>query len=196
MIKKLEYIYGLIKNENKLYKSFLSPLWGSLGSSKTHGKDGKQKKQSRVYDPILYSAIYQKSYEIIMDTKDTLEQLGLSVLYMHTDSVFIKVPKQETYLFGIDGYAQYLTQHINRKYKYVNIKLENIFSKLILKGQTYIGLTKNDELKGGMFGKKICEPIKNAIKTWMKNPQEYDVSDVLSTLSTHEEYTTFQKIFK
>jgi ABC-type uncharacterized transport system substrate-binding protein len=89
MLNKMINMYEWIKNENKLYKSFLSPLWGSLGSSKTHGNNGKQKMKSRVYNPSLYTAIYEKSYNVINDVKNVLENMGYKILYMHTDSVFI-----------------------------------------------------------------------------------------------------------
>ncbi len=47
-----------------------------------------------------------------------------------------------------------------------------------------------------MFGKNISPLLVEAIKIWMKNPQSYDMCPVLQKISSHEEYCTFQKIFK
>lgn len=85
---------------------------------------------SRFYAKPLAMLVTNKGREILMDTRQLAESIGLRVIYGDTDSVMIDT--------GVDSFAEAMKigndfkLHVNERYKLLEIDVDNIFKRLLL----------------------------------------------------------------
>ncbi|QLQ79695.1 hypothetical protein HG537_0C03430 [Torulaspora globosa] len=88
---------------------------------------------SRFYAKPLAMLVTNKGREILMNTRQLAEKMGLLVVYGDTDSVMIDS--------GCDNYSEALKignnfkQLINERYKLLEIDIDNVFKKLLLQAK-------------------------------------------------------------
>lgn len=85
---------------------------------------------SRFYAKPLAMLVTTKGREILMDTRQLAESIGLNVVYGDTDSVMIDTNCEvfnEAIKVGTDFKAQ-----VNQRYKLLEIDIDNVFKRLLL----------------------------------------------------------------
>lgn len=85
---------------------------------------------SRFYAKPLAMLVTNKGREILMDTRQLAESLGLRVVYGDTDSVMIDT-NVNNYEEAIKIGEEFKT-HVNMRYKLLEIDIDNVFKRLLL----------------------------------------------------------------
>lgn len=149
---------------------------------------------SRFYAKPLAMLVTNKGREILMDTRQLAESIGLRVVYGDTDSVMIDTGAQslqEALKIGEDFKVQ-----VNDKYKLLEIDTDNVFKRLLLHAKKkYAAMNvsidkktgkevSNLEVKGlDMRRREYC-PLSKEISTYVleKLLSDMDPEEVLTTI--------------
>lgn len=103
---------------------------------------------SRFYAKPLAMLVTNKGREILMDTRQLAESIGLSVVYGDTDSVMIDT--------GVDDFKEAIKIgeefkiQVNERYKLLEIDIDNVFKRLLLHAKKkYAAMTTSIDRKTG-----------------------------------------------
>lgn len=149
---------------------------------------------SRFYAKPLAMLVTNKGREILMDTRQLAESIGLRVVYGDTDSVMIDtgaLTLQEALKIGDDFKVQ-----VNDKYKLLEIDTDNVFKRLLLHAKKkYAAMNVSIDKKTGkevsslevkgldMRRREYC-PLSKEISTYVleKLLSDMDPEEALSTV--------------
>ncbi len=106
-------------------KIIMNSLYGVLGS-----------KGCRFYDPRLSSSITLRGHEIMQTTRKWMEEIGYSVIYGDTDSIFVKVDESLT-AQCCNEIGNELMTHINHQWERHIAKHFNLKSYLEIEFETH-----------------------------------------------------------
>lgn len=102
---------------------------------------------SRFYAKPLAMLVTNKGREILMDTRQLAESIGLRVVYGDTDSVMIDT--------GVDSYEDAVKigdefkVQVNERYKLLEIEIDNVFKRLLLHAKKkYAAMSSSIDSKG------------------------------------------------
>ena len=180
-------------------KIIMNSLYGVLGS-----------KGCRFYDPRLSSSITLRGHEIMQTTRKWMEELGYSVIYGDTDSIFVKVDDNLTAMcchkIGNELMAhinhkwdQYIATHFNLK-SYLEIEFETHYSPFFMptirdkktgSKKRYVGKTTIDGESKIVF--KGMETVRS---DWTEFAQELQKELFEALFDSHFEIAQLDEIVK
>lgn len=151
---------------------------------------------SRFYAKPLAMMVTNKGREILMDTRQLAELLGLRVVYGDTDSVMIDT--------GTDNFqdawkvGESFKVHVNERYKLLEIDIDNVFKRLLLHAKKkYAAMnaqvdrktgkeTTSLEVKGlDMRRREYC-PLSKEVSTFVLNKVLSDMDPEQALQSVYE----------
>lgn len=137
---------------------------------------------SRFYAKPLAALITSRGREILMQTKDVVEKMGLDVIYGDTDSIMINTNCRD--LTQVTKLGNKVKAEINRYYKQLEIDIDGIFkSMLLLKKKKYAALMISVSSKNEISTIKQLKGLDIVRRDWSelsKKSGEYVIDEILS----------------
>lgn len=150
---------------------------------------------SRFYAKPLAMLVTTKGREILMNTRQLAESIGLTVVYGDTDSVMIDTGC-ESYMEAIK-IGENFKKLVNERYKLLEIDIDNVFKKLLLHAKKkYAALNVSIDKNGN---EKVALEVKGLdMKRREFSPLSKEVSThVLNTiLSDTDPETALQEVYE
>ncbi|XP_064455746.1 DNA polymerase alpha catalytic subunit-like [Ornithodoros turicata] len=140
---------------------------------------------SRFYARPLAALITSRGREILMQTKDVVENMGLDVIYGDTDSIMINTNCRD--LAQVTKLGNKVKAEINRYYKQLEIDIDGIYkSMLLLKKKKYAALMISVSPKNVISTVKQLKGLDIVRRDWSelsKKSGEYVIDEILSDKS-------------
>ncbi|CDW53295.1 DNA polymerase [Trichuris trichiura] len=116
---------------------------------------------SRFYAKPLAALVTSKGREILIETKDVVEKLGLEVVYGDTDSLMIKTNSND-----LDEVLS-LGKKVNKRYRLLELEVDGVYKKLLLlKKKKYAALAMEQGADGQWTVKRELKGLDIVRRDW------------------------------
>ncbi|XP_022788586.1 DNA polymerase alpha catalytic subunit-like isoform X3 [Stylophora pistillata] len=156
----------------KALKLTANSMYGCLGFS-----------HSRFYAKPLAALVTSKGREILLKTKDLVQNLGLDVIYGDTDSIMINT--NTTDLAEVRKIGNKVKNEVNKLYRLLEIDIDGIFkSMLLLKKKKYAAISVSENEDGTLNEVKEMKGLDIVRRDWCdlaKDSGNYVLAQILSS---------------
>ncbi|KHJ48876.1 DNA polymerase [Trichuris suis] len=120
---------------------------------------------SRFYAKPLAALVTSKGREILIETKDVVEKLGLEVVYGDTDSLMIKTNSSN--LDEVLALGKKVKTEVNKRYRLLELDIDGVYKKLLLlKKKKYAALAVEQGPDGQWTVKKELKGLDIVRRDW------------------------------
>lgn len=185
LVERRKQVKGMMKNcardsdqylqydiRQKALKLTANSMYGCLGFS-----------HSRFYAKPLAALVTSKGREILLKTKDLVQNLGLDVIYGDTDSIMINT--NTTDLVEVRKIGNKVKNEVNKLYRLLEIDIDGIFkSMLLLKKKKYAAISISDNEDGTLNEIKEMKGLDIVRRDWCdlaKDSGNYVLAQILSS---------------
>nr|XP_058965646.1 DNA polymerase alpha catalytic subunit-like [Pocillopora verrucosa] len=185
LVERRKQVKGMMKNcardsdqylqydiRQKALKLTANSMYGCLGFS-----------HSRFYAKPLAALVTSKGREILLKTKDLVQNLGLDVIYGDTDSIMINT--NTTDLVEVRKIGNKVKNEVNKLYRLLEIDIDGIFkSMLLLKKKKYAAISISENEDGTLNEVKEMKGLDIVRRDWCdlaKDSGNYVLAQILSS---------------
>ncbi|CAH3146316.1 unnamed protein product [Pocillopora meandrina] len=185
LVERRKQVKGMMKNcardsdqylqydiRQKALKLTANSMYGCLGFS-----------HSRFYAKPLAALVTSKGREILLKTKDLVQNLGLDVIYGDTDSIMINT--NTTDLVEVRKIGNKVKNEVNKLYRLLEIDIDGIFkSMLLLKKKKYAAISISENEDGTLNEIKEMKGLDIVRRDWCdlaKDSGNYVLAQILSS---------------
>jgi len=185
LVERRKQVKALMKNHGRESDQYLqydirqkalkltaNSMYGCLGFS-----------HSRFYAKPLAALVTSKGREILLKTKELVQNLGLDVIYGDTDSIMINT--NTTDLTEVRKIGNKVKNEVNKLYRLLEIDIDGIFkSMLLLKKKKYAAISISENEDGTLNEVKEMKGLDIVRRDWCdlaKDSGNYVLAQILSS---------------